>query len=51
MSDENGGSRGYARSMARMNGVKKNNATVRRPVAPRIGIEGVVPVVTFRVIV
>jgi hypothetical protein len=51
MSDEAGGSRENARTVACMSGVKNDNATTRRPVSPRIRIEGVIPVVTFRDIV
>jgi len=51
MPDELGGSRGNAITMACIKGMKKNNVAVKRPVSPRIRIEGVIPVVTFRVIV
>jgi hypothetical protein len=51
MSDEEGGSREIAHTVACMNGVKNDNAITRRPVSPRIRIEGVIPVVTFRDIV
>jgi hypothetical protein len=51
MSEEEGGSRENARTVASINGVKNDNATARRPVSTRIRIEGVSQVVTFRDIV
>jgi hypothetical protein len=51
MSDREGGSRENARTVACMNGVENDNAIAGRPVSPRMRIEGVIPVVTFRVIV
>src|SRR5215207_2277847 len=41
MSDREGGSRVNARTVVCMNGVENDNATARRPVSPRVRIEGV----------